>query len=235
MTEQNNEPKNSPEDDAGKEEKNMDVENAAAAQQQPEQDDMQEDSSPFTGEEEPPMFTEDTFAGADSAVRIAELEQAVAQEKERALRALAEAENTRRRALKDREDAGKYAISRFARDLLDVLDNFSRAMDSVPEDLKEVDERINAVITGVESVQNDMLKIFTSHGIQKIEPLDERFDPNFHEVMFEAPGSGKPEGVVIQVIEPGYVISGRLLRPARVGVAKGDPGAAPNHAVDEEV
>ena len=235
MTEQNKEPKNSPEDDAGKEEKNMDVENAAAAQQQPEQDDMQEDSSPFTGEEEPPMFTEDTFAGADSAVRIAELEQAVAQEKERALRALAEAENTRRRALKDREDAGKYAISRFARDLLDVLDNFSRAMDSVPEDLKEVDERINAVITGVESVQNDMLKIFTSHGIQKIEPLDERFDPNFHEVMFEAPGSGKPEGVVIQVIEPGYVISGRLLRPARVGVAKGDPGAAPNHAVDEEV
>ncbi len=235
MTEQNNEPKNSPEDDAGKEEKNMDVENAAAAQQQPEQDDMQEDSSPFTGEEESPMFTEDTFAGADSAARIAELEQAVAQEKERALRALAEAENTRRRALKDREDAGKYAISRFARDLLDVLDNFSRAMDSVPEDLKEVDERINAVITGVESVQNDMLKIFTSHGIQKIEPLDERFDPNFHEVMFEAPGSGKPEGVVIQVIEPGYVISGRLLRPARVGVAKGDPGAAPNHAVDEEV
>ncbi|MCS5596591.1 MAG: nucleotide exchange factor GrpE [Pseudomonadota bacterium] len=235
MTEQNNEPKNSPEDDAGKEEKNMDVENAAAAPQQPEQDGMQEESSPFTGEEESPMFTEDTFAGADSAARIAELEQAVAQEKERALRALAEAENTRRRALKDREDAGKYAISRFARDLLDVLDNFSRAMDAVPEDLKEVDERINGVITGVESVQNDMLKIFTSHGIQKIEPLDERFDPNFHEVMFEAPGSGKPEGVVIQVIEPGYVISGRLLRPARVGVAKGDPGAAPNHAVDEEV
>ncbi|MEC7701677.1 MAG: nucleotide exchange factor GrpE, partial [Pseudomonadota bacterium] len=194
-----------------------------------------EESSPFTGEEESPMFTEDTIAGADSAARIAELEQAVAQEKERALRALAEAENTRRRALKDREDAGKYAISRFARDLLDVLDNFSRAMDAVPEDLKEVDERINGVITGVESVQNDMLKIFTSHGIQKIEPLDERFDPNFHEVMFEAPGSGKPEGVVIQVIEPGYVISGRLLRPARVGVAKGDPGAAPNHAVDEEV
>lgn len=231
MNEHSNEHKLELEEDSPeKEEQTMDADNAAHVAE-----DAQGDASPFTGEDEQPMFTEETFADAGAAARIAELEQAVAQEKERALRALAEAENTRRRALKDREDAGKFAISRFARDLLDVLDNFSRAMDAVPQDLKEVDERINAVLTGVESVQGDMLKIFSSHGIQKIEPMDEKFDPNFHEVMFEAPGTGKLEGTVIQVIEPGYVISGRLLRPARVGVAKGDPGAAPNHTVNEEV
>lgn len=193
-----------------------------------------ENISPIAQEEQP-MFTDEALGDSALHARIAELEQAVAAEKERGLRALAEAENTRRRAVKDREDAGKFAISKFARDLLDVLDNFTRAMDAVPEDLKEVDERINAVVSGVEAVQNDMLKIFTAHGIEKIEPLDEKFDPNFHEVMFEAPAAGKPAGIVMQVIEPGYVISGRLLRPARVGVSKGDPGAAPNHTVNEEV
>jgi molecular chaperone GrpE len=194
-----------------------------------------EDDLSAMANEDQAMFTEEIFGGADVAAKIIELETALAAEKERGLRALAEAENTRRRAIKDREDAGKFAISRFARDLLDVLDNFSRAMDSVPDDLKDVDDRINAVVTGVESVQNDMLKIFTNHGIERIDPLGERFDANFHEVMFEVPGSGQPEGSITQVMEPGYIISGRLLRPARVGVAKGDPIAAPTHAVDQEV
>ncbi len=194
-----------------------------------------EDLSALAGEDQA-MFTDESLGGVDQAARIAELEAALAAEKERGLRALAEAENTRRRGIKDREDAGKFAISRFARDLLDVLDNFSRAMDSVPEDLKEVDDRINAVVSGVESVQNDMLKIFSAHGIKKIEPLDEKFDANFHEVMFEVPGSGKPEGIIVQVMEPGYVISERLLRPARVGVAKGDPNAASvGNEIDQEV
>tara|TARA_R110002124_G_scaffold287365_1_gene474223 strand:- start:157757 stop:158434 length:678 start_codon:yes stop_codon:yes gene_type:complete len=194
-----------------------------------------EDDLSAMANEDQAMFTEETFGDADGAARIAELEAALAVEKERGLRALAEAENTRRRAIKDREDAGKFAISRFARDLLDVLDNFTRAMDAVPEDLKDVDDRINGVVTGVESVQKDMLKIFTNHGIERIDPLGERFDANFHEVMFEVPGSGQPEGSITQVMEPGYIISGRLLRPARVGVAKGDPSAAPTHAVDQEV
>lgn len=226
MTEQNNEQANPTEAP----EEAVQTEQAEAAPEMP------EDVAPIANEDHA-MFTDEALNGLDSSARIAELEQALAAEKERSLRALAEAENTRRRAVKDREDAGKFAISKFARDLLDVLDNFTRAMDAVPDDLKEVDERINAVVSGVESVHGDMLKIFTTHGIQKIEPMDERFDPNFHEVMFEAPGTGKPEGTVIQVIEPGYVISGRLLRPARVGVAKGgDAGASDKgQEVNQEV
>ena len=109
-----------------------------------------------------------------------------------------------------------------------------------PEDLKEVDERINAVVSGVESVQNDMLKIFSTHGIQKIEPLDEKFDANFHEVMFEGPAPDKAAGTIIQVIETGYVLNGRILRPARVGVAKNEgdtpepPPTQPGGSIDTE-
>jgi molecular chaperone GrpE len=232
MTEQNKDPlsgENAPQ------ENNENISPIDPSTAQSEDGASHDDLSALAGDDQA-MFTDESLGGIDHSARIAELEMALAAEKERGLRALAEAENTRRRAIKDREDAGKFAISRFARDLLDVLDNFSRAMDAVPEDLKEVDERINAVVSGVESVQNDMLKIFSTHGIQKIEPLDEKFDANFHEVMFEVPGSGKPEGIIVQVIEPGYVISERLLRPARVGVAKGDANAqSVGNEIDQEV
>ena len=154
--------------------------------------------------------------------------------KDQGLRALAEADNVRKRALKDREDATKYAISNFARDLLDYTDNFKRAIDSIPEDLKSTgDDRITNLLTGLEAMQRQLLQTFEKNGIKKIEPRDEPFNPHFHEVMFEIPGTGKPAGTIIQLVDAGYVLHDRLLRPARVGVAK-DEGQSPSHQLDTQ-
>ena len=155
-------------------------------------------------------------------ILIENLEKELVEAKDRTMRALADAENTRKRAQKDREDAGKYAISGFARDLLDFSDNFKRALDAMPEDTPE------AVRGGIEAMEREMLSTFDRHGIKKIEPLDEPFDANFHEVMFEAPTEGKDAGTIIQVIDAGYVLNDRLLRAAKVGIAKADPNANPS-------
>jgi molecular chaperone GrpE len=150
------------------------------------------------------------------------------------LRALAETENVRRRAAKERDDAKMYAVTGFARDLLDFSDNVRRAIEAIPDDMKNAgDDRIRNLLAGLAAMEQQMLRTFEKHGIKKIIPLNENFDPNFHEVMFEAPGTGKPAGMVIQIVEPGYTLNGRLLRPARVGVAKGD-GAASGRQVDTE-
>lgn len=163
--------------------------------------------------------------GATTETLKRELEEA----KNQTLRALAEADNTRKRAAKDREDAGKYAFANFARELLPVADNLRRALDSIPEDLKSADPRVKNIIDGIEATERELLKSFEKSGIRKIHPLDEPFNANFHEVMFEAPGGGKPAGTVMQVVETGYVLHDRLLRPARVGVAKdeGQNGGPP--------
>lgn len=182
-------------------------------------------------ESDPLLPPEPEATGADNeadrvAGVIAALQAEVAQAKDQTLRALADAENTRKRALKEREDAGKYAISAFARDLLEFSGNFDRALAAIPADLRS-DERIAAVITGIDAMAKDLFSTFEKHGIQKIHPMDEPFNPNYHEAIFEAPGTGKPAGTIIQVIEPGYIIKDRLLRPARVGIAKADAGAPP--------
>ena len=204
-------------------------EDPLAASESPELEEEESSSdniTPLHVEEEDPQ-----------TARIEELEVELAKSKDQTLRALAELENTRKRAQKDREDASSYGISKFARDLLNVSDNLRRALEAVPEDLQEVDDRIPNILTGIEATERELLKVFEQNGIQKIEPLDERFDPNFHEVMFEAPMPDKPNGTVIQVVEAGYVLKGRLLRAAKVGVAKnqdepktGDDG----HIVNEE-
>ena len=165
-----------------------------------------------------------------AAARIKTLEAEVADAKDKMMRALADAENTRRRAVKDREDAGKYAVSGFAKDLLDFADNFHRALSSIPAEIHD-DERIASIVAGLEAMDAQLLKTFERHGIKKIEPLDETFNPNFHEVMFEAPTPGKPAGVVIQVIESGYILNDRLLRAAKVGISKGGMGT--DHQVDK--
>lgn len=171
--------------------------------------------------------------------RIAALQAELGQAKDQMLRAMAEAENTRKRLLREREDVRKYAVSDFARDMLDFSDNFRRALGAIPEDLKGLDERIKAVIEGIEAMEKEVLRAFEKHGIRKIEPLGELFNPNFHEVMFEAPGTGKPAGTITQLIEPGYMLHDRLLRPARVGVAKdegqGNGGGSPGGRVNTEV
>ncbi len=163
---------------------------------------------------------------------IANLEAELVQTKDRTMRALADAENTRKRAMKDRDDAGKYAIANFARDLLDFSDNFRRALESLPPETPE------AVRGGLDAMERELQGSFDRHGITKIEPLDEPFDANYHEVMFEAPVPGKAKGIIIQVIEPGYVIKDRLLRAAKVGIAKesetppADPNADPGVKID---
>lgn len=184
-----------------------------------------------------PDETPDTAAFADSIGQpeseVDKLNTELAMMREQALRALAELENTRKRSLKDREDAAKYAVSGFARDLLDIADTFRRALDSAPADLREADPRLAALLDGITATEVKMLDIFARHGIKRIDPLDAPFDPNFHEVMFEVPNTGKPQGTIIQVIESGYILHDRLLRPARVGVAKGEADATP--LVNEEV
>ncbi len=159
----------------------------------------------------------------------AELDEA----KDQMLRAVAELENTRKRLLRDREDVRKYAVADFAKDLLDFSDNFRRALDAIPSDLGETDTVVKNIVSGVEAMEKELMKTFSRHGIQKIEPEEKIFDPNVHEVMFEGPSGGKPPGTIIQVIEPGYMLHDRLLRPARVGVAK-DDGQPQTHQIDTE-
>lgn len=167
----------------------------------------------------------DVDGGLEEAIeeedpRIFELQKQLDNMRDQALRALAEAENTRRRAQKEREDATRYSISSFARDMLEISDNLRRGIEAIPDDLKETDPRLQNVIEGIEATERGLIRAFDRHGIEKLEPTDEIFDPNFHEVMFEAPSTGKPAGTIIQLIEPGYMLKDRLLRPARVAVAK---------------
>ncbi len=171
-------------------------------------------------------------AGDDTGeARIKALEDELDRARDQALRAVAEAENTRKRLLREREDVRKYAVADFARDLLDFADNFRRALDSLPAEAAESDERIKNVMTGIEAMGSELRRTMEKHHIRKIEPIGEPFDPNYHEAMFEAPGTGQPAGTVIEMIEPGYVLHDRLLRPARVGIAKddGSNGTPPGH------
>ncbi|MGK9235283.1 nucleotide exchange factor GrpE [Inquilinus limosus] len=165
--------------------------------------------------------------GGDAALagaveRIAALEAENAKLKDQALRALAETENIRRRSEREREDTAKYAISGFAKSLLDAADNLRRAIDAVPAEAVETDPALKTLVDGVAATERQLLAAFERHGVTRIEPVDEAFDPNFHQAMFELPGTGKPAGTVVQVVQAGYVLHGRLLRPALVGVAKGE-------------
>lgn len=160
---------------------------------------------------------------------IAALQAEMTQLRDQLLRALADLENTRKRAVREREDAGKYAAGAFARDMLSVADNLRRAIDAAPPEAKD-----SALVQGVEATEREMLKAFEKNGIRRIEPLGAPFDPNFHEVMFESPMPGKADGTIIQILEAGYVLNDRLLRPARVSVVRNGPDGAPSHTVDRE-
>lgn len=144
--------------------------------------------------------------------------------KDKLLRAVAEAENTRRRAERERQDAVRYAAAGFARDMVQVSDNLRRAIAALkPEEREASPATVQALIDGVEATERQLLSTFERHGIKEITPAPgERFDAHLHEAMFEVPNSGQPAGTVVHVIEAGYTINDRLLRAARVGVAKGD-------------
>lgn len=156
----------------------------------------------------------------DPAARIAALEAEVAALKDQHLRALAEVENVRRRSTKEREDAVRYAAAGVARDLLSVADNLRRAQESVP-DAEGQSDVVKTLIEGVAATERELLASFERNAIKQVSPLDQKFDHNFHQAIFEVENTGKPAGTVVQVLQPGYVLHDRLLRPAMVGVAKG--------------
>jgi len=149
------------------------------------------------------------------------LEQEAAEMKDRLLRALADVENTRRRAKRDVEDARKYAASNFAKDLLNVSDNLRRALDTVSEETREGDDNVKNLVLGIEMVEKELLTAFERQGVSKVDPLGEPFDHNFHQAMYEKPDTEYPNGTVAEVMQAGYVMHDRLLRPAMVAVAKG--------------
>lgn len=159
-----------------------------------------------------------------------------AQLRDQLLRAMAETENVRRRSQREIEDTAKYAVSKFAKDVLSVADNLRRALDSVPRDAHETDPALKALIEGVGMTERELLGAMERHGIKAVEPLGQKFDANRHQAMFEAESPDKEPGTVIQVLQPGYMIGERLLRPALVGVAKRPAGgAAPDHQVDTKI
>ena len=174
---------------------------------------------------------EKTEAGAEQTAEeapgeaVEELtpEQQVEELNDKMLRALAEAENVRRRAARDKSDAAKYAIANFAREVLGVADNMKRAMASVDTEARKSDPALEQLMVGLEMTEAEMLSTFERFGIKPIEALGEKFDHNLHEAMFEIDDASKPAGTVMQVVEAGYMLNDRLLRPAKVGVSKGGP------------
>ncbi len=174
----------------------------------------------------------DTGDGDPRDARIAALEDQVSQLRDQALRALAEAENVRRRTEREKEQTRLYAAGNLAKDLLNAVDNLRRALDAAPADREALDDTVKNLIVGVEMTEREVLTAFEKAGIKRIEPLGERFDPNLHQAMFEVENSGKPAGTVVQLLAPGYVIHDRLLRAAMVGVAKGGQTPSDHPRVD---
>ena len=151
------------------------------------------------------------------------LQAEIAALRERSLRALADAENTRKRAEREKEETRQYAIARFARDLLSVSDNLNRALAACPAEAREgADEALKAVIDGIEATERELQSVLSQHGVKAIEAAGAKFDPNLHQAIAEVPAEGQPKGTIVTVVQGGYMIGERLLRAAMVTVAKGD-------------
>ncbi len=156
------------------------------------------------------------------------LEREHAEMKDRLLRTLAEMENLRKRTEREVADARLYGASSFARDMLAVADNMRRALDAVPAEARASAEAgMKSLLEGVELTERELLKGLEKNGIRQFNPQGEKFDPNVHQAMFEVPDASIPAGSIVQVVQPGYMIGERVLRPALVGVSKGGPKAAP--------
>jgi molecular chaperone GrpE len=165
---------------------------------------------------------------ADLARALAEANSKINELKDQNLRALAETENVRRRVQRDRDEALKFATTGLAKDLLPVADNLRRALDAIPKEALESDEALRNLATGVEMTERLLLNALDRHQIKRIDALGQKFDSNLHQAMFELPATGQPPGTVVQVLEAGYTIHDRLLRPALVGVAKAEPAGGGN-------
>jgi molecular chaperone GrpE len=157
--------------------------------------------------------------GNDSATRIAALEEALATAKQEALYAMADTQNVRRRLEKELGDARAYAATAFARDVLSVADNLTRALSAIPAELRE-DEKMKGLVSGLEATGKELESVFRKHGVEKFVALGEALDPNKHQAMIEIPSADAEPGSIIQELQAGYMIKDRLLRPALVGVAR---------------
>jgi molecular chaperone GrpE len=174
-----------------------------------------------------PETAESRAGGTEQpAIDPSDYAQVAAEYKDKLLRVLAEMENLRKRTDREIADARAYGISNFARDILAVADSMDRALGALDADLqKKADAATKALLDGVELTERELLKVLEKHGVKKFEPLGEKFDPNLHQAMYEVPDPSRPAGTVAQVVQPGYLIGERILRPALVGVAKGGPKA----------
>src|SRR3954469_18350416 len=164
------------------------------------------------------------------------LDRELAETKDRLLRTLADMDNMRKRTEREVADARVYGISNFARDILGVADNMHRAMQALDDELRaKADEATKALLEGVELTERELMNVLEKHGVTRIEPLGQKFDPNRHQAMFEIDDASVPPGTVVQVMQAGYLIGDRMLRPALVAVAKGGaktPPAAASSAND---
>jgi molecular chaperone GrpE len=182
---------------------------------------MAQDNEPKVSK--PYVMPDDPEEGSAEA-----LAKELAEAKDRTLRTLAEMENLRKRTMREIADARSYGITAFARDVLDIADNLQRALDAVPAEAKaNADPGLKALIEGVELTERSLLNTLEKNGVKKFDPTGERFDPNFQQAMYEVPDPSVPAGTVVQVVQTGYKIGERILRPALVGVSKGGARPAP--------
>ena len=173
-------------------------------------------------------------AAQDDAVReIAALRAEAEGQKDRALRALAEVENVRKRLERERDEARTYSVTRFARDFLTVADNLSRALAAVPAEARaKADDSLKAVLEGVEATERELQAALARHGVKLIQAEGQRFDPHLHQAIAEVPAKGAEPGSVVAVVQPGYTIGERLLRPAMVTVAKAEAARPSGNGAD---
>ncbi|OJX81764.1 nucleotide exchange factor GrpE [Magnetospirillum sp. 64-120] len=193
---------------------------------------MSEEQTPEQGAETPAPDAPAPAEEISPEARIAELEAEVAKLKSEVLYARADTENVRRRLEQQAEDRAKFAVSNFAKDVLGVADNLRRALDAVPATAREGNDIANTLTVGVEMTERELLTTMERYGIKLIQAMGSRFDPNLHQAMMEMEDASQPEGTVVMVMQQGYVLHERLLRPALVGVSKGGPKTPPGEQVD---
>jgi len=163
------------------------------------------------------------------------LAKEAADARDKMLRTLAEMENLRKRTAKEVSDARTYGVTGFARDVLDIADNLQRALDAVPADARaNADPGLKSLIEGVELTERSLHNTLEKYGVKRLDPSGSKFDPNFHQAMYEVPDASVPAGTVVQVVQAGYTIGDRVLRPALVGVSKGGAKLAPATANGNE-
>ena len=182
------------------------------------------------------LTAEEIDSGPEDTTKetVEALEEQVSELKDQLLRSVAELDNYRKRAEREKEQLRKFGIANFAKDLLSAADNLRRAVESGPSDLECADESVKNLIVGVEMTEKELLNALEKNGVRKIDPTGEKFDYNFHQAMFEVETDKEEPGIVMQVLQPGYAIEDRVLRAAMVGVSKSNTSDQPER-VDEKV